>query len=439
MDMNETTLQVLDLNRQAAMLIQVGNVDEASKKLDQAIEIDPMIPDTYRNYGDLYMVREDYAEAKNSYKKAILIEKNGLYYFLYGNACFMTDDFHEGLKYYNLAVEAGYDDDEMMFFMGLAYERANDEMTALRYYNKALLKNPSRPDYMVKQIEMMIRLEDYENAEKAADEMIVVVPDNYEGYHYKTSLLLKREAFDEAVSFSKKAADKFPEDADLMYDYCNSLTLAGHMDDALSEISKAKRFKHYEESKRQFLLLEAEIYAEKGDFDSAKKACLACIESADEFEQDARFLLMNLYVGNKEFESGYAIADQLVQHHDENSFYYAAVFYRAICLKELGKKEESEALFRDASMLYRVLTLKNPDALDAYLYRALCFKELAEYDRAMEILDFLDNLDVGIAETYLVRADIYDLKGMSAEAKAQREKAAHLKPILNLSDDEVDE
>ena len=52
----------------------------------------------------------------------MLIEKSGLLHFLYGNACFMNDELHEGLESYNLAINEGYDGDEMMFFMGMAYD-----------------------------------------------------------------------------------------------------------------------------------------------------------------------------------------------------------------------------------------------------------------------------------------------------------------------------
>ena len=91
MEMSESRLNAFDLNQQAALLLKTGNIDAATKKLDSAIEIDPMLKDSYRNYGDLYMATGNYQEAKNSYKKAFLIEKDGLLYFLYGNACFMTD------------------------------------------------------------------------------------------------------------------------------------------------------------------------------------------------------------------------------------------------------------------------------------------------------------------------------------------------------------
>lgn len=112
----ELRLQAMDENQQGAALLKAGNLEAARKKFDRAIEIDPMLMDSYKNYGDLYAVSEDYDEAKKYYKKALLIEKQGLLYFLYGNACFLNDEPHEGLENYNLALSAGYDSDEMLFF-----------------------------------------------------------------------------------------------------------------------------------------------------------------------------------------------------------------------------------------------------------------------------------------------------------------------------------
>ena len=140
MDINEIRLEAQDLNQQGAMLLRTGNIKAAREKFDKAIELDPMLMDSYKNYGDLYMSINEYQNAKNSYKKAMLIEKNGLLYFLYGNACFMNDELHKGLENYNLAINEGYDSDEMMFFMGMAYEHMNDDNMAMRYFQKACIK-----------------------------------------------------------------------------------------------------------------------------------------------------------------------------------------------------------------------------------------------------------------------------------------------------------
>ena len=169
----ELRLQAMDENQQGAALLKAGNLEAARKKFDRAIEIDPMLMDSYKNYGDLYAVSEDYDEAKKYYKKALLIEKQGLLYFLYGNACFLNDEPHEGLENYNLALSAGYDSDEMLFFMGMAYEHLNDDRMALRYFQKAIFKNPSRADYKVKKISVLLRMDMLEEAEEATDQLLL--------------------------------------------------------------------------------------------------------------------------------------------------------------------------------------------------------------------------------------------------------------------------
>ena len=70
----------------------------------------------------------------------------------------MKDNEHEGLEYYKLALSNGYDNDEMLLFMGMAYEHLNDDQMALRYFQRACIKNPSRPDYFVKKISCELRV-----------------------------------------------------------------------------------------------------------------------------------------------------------------------------------------------------------------------------------------------------------------------------------------
>lgn len=55
MEANEIRLEAQDLNQQGAMLLKSGNIESAKIKFDKAIEIDPMLMDSYKNYGDLYM------------------------------------------------------------------------------------------------------------------------------------------------------------------------------------------------------------------------------------------------------------------------------------------------------------------------------------------------------------------------------------------------
>lgn len=425
-------LEAQDLNNQAAMLIKVGNLDAAAEKINKAIECDPMVVDSYRNYGDICMAKEDYKEAKKYYNKAILIEKNGLFYFLYGNACFMMDDVHEGLKYYNLAIDAGYDDAEMMFFMGMAYEHLNDDQMALRFFNKACVKNSSRPDFMIRRIAALIRLGENDQAEKYVDELISVSPESFEGYHIKTTLLIDKGDFESAIKFAKEASDRFPEDPDLMFDYVKSITLSGDFDKALTLISSAKKMKYFEGAKPDFCLLEGQIYAEKQDVSSAITCCNQCIalENEEFFANEARFMLMNLYLAERNFDKCYEHATALVNKKLEDDYYFAAVYYQPFSLKELGKVEEAKMLFKDCASYFRVITLEETNAIDIYLYRALCLKEIDQTDKALEILDFVTSLTGDIAEVYSIKAQIYKELGQDVLAEEARKKAYSLKPEL---------
>ena len=428
--MDELRLEAQDLNQQAAMLIKAGNLEAAKAKLNEAINIEPMLMDSYKNFGDLSIAESNYKEAKNYYKKALLVEKVPELYFLCGNACFMNDELHEGLSYYNQAITAGFDSDEMLFFMGLAYEHLNDDRMALRYFQKASAKNPSRPDYYVKKISVLIRLDMLESAEQETDELLRTAPELFDGYHMKTRLLMHSGRYNEAIAFSKAASDKFPEDAELKHDYIKAVAMSGDLEKALNLLGLAKQMKHFEASKRDFLMLEAQITAERNDFDRAIACCKECIETEDEdfFASEARFMLMNLEMSKPDFEATFAQAEALIAHDAEDSFYHAALYYRAFSLSKLGKAAEAKTAYKEAISIYRLTTLKRPEAIDVYIYRAMCLKDTEEYDKALEMLDFIIGLGAELAEVYALKADIYTALGRTSLANEAKEKAYALKP-----------
>ena len=110
----------------------------------------------------------------------------------------------------------------------------------------------------------------------------------------------------------------------------------------------------------------------------------------------------------------------------------------SFCCKNLGKQEEAVYLYKEASTLYRLATLENPAAVDVYLYRAMCLKDLEEYDKALEMLEFVENLSGEVAEIYTIRASIYREQGKSALAEEELRKAYKLKPELEIKDENVE-
>lgn len=430
--MDNVAVEGKDLNQQAVALIAAGNFDAAREKLEQAIDLDPMIMESYKNYGNLYMSMNNYSEAKNYYKKALLIEKSGQLYFLYGNACFLNDEPHEGLENYNLALTAGFDNEEMLFFMGMAYEHLNDDQMALRYFQKAILKNPSRPDFKIKRITVLLRLDMMDEAEKAVDQLLIDSPEMFDGYHIKNAILMSQKRWDEAEKFAKSAYDRFPEDPDLYYDYVNIVAQKGEIDKAVLMIDKAKKLKYYEEAMGMYALLGARLYAEQGNMEQAIASCRESIslEKEGEFNGEARFLLINMYIVQNDYKNALDTALEIIAKDNQDSFYYAALYYKPFCLKKLGNDDEAADSYMEAISIYRLATLKNAQAIEAYIYRAMCLKDMEKYDEALELLEFIEGLRLDIAEVYTIRADVYKLTGKEQLMREELEKAYKLKPEL---------
>lgn len=428
----ESRLEALDFNQQGATLLKAGDIEGAREKLDQAIELEPMLMNSYKNYGDLYMEEKDFAQAKSMYKKALLIEKSGELYFLLGNACFMADEAHEGLENYNMAISSGFDGEDMLYFMGMAYEHLNDNQMALRYYQKACNKNPSRPDFQVKKIAAQIQLSQMDAAEESVDKLLLTSPELYDAYHLKTHLLLQKGSLKEAVAFSKSASERFPDDAELMYDYANCAAISRDYELAAKLIGQAKQLQYYADARREFLLLEAKIVAEQLDLEKAAACCKECIamEEEGQWDGEARFLLMNLNLANKDYAGVLQNAEQLVAADQEDSFYFAALYYRAFSLKQLGREADAEKCYKEAVSLYRLITLKKPEAFEAYLYRAMCLKDIGEYDQALEILEFVSKISGDVAEVHTLRASILREMGKVAQAEEEMQKAYKIKPEL---------
>lgn len=184
--------------------------------------------------------------------------------------------------------------------------------------------------------------------------------------------------------------------------------------------------------------MEAQINAELGNMDVAIEKCNECVnlEEENDFYSEARFVLINLALTKPDFECALEQAIRIVENNAHDSYYYASLYYRPYCLSKLGRQEDAKHFYQEAISLYRMATLQNPEALDAYLYRVMCLKDTAKYDDALELLEFMENLSDQIAEIYTIRADIYKLTGRENLMKEELEKAYKIKPELRVAFDE---
>lgn len=433
MEGSDIRAEALELGNQARLLLAADQPEKAKELLERALDLDPMCPELYDHMGAWYMAASDFKKAKESFKKALLIDKKrGETYFNLGNACLMLDQLSECIESYNRAVSAGFDHAELQFYLALAYEEKQDFEMAIRHLGRAAIKDPSEPEYRVKKAQLQIRVGRLEDAEETAEELIQTCPELFDGYHLRTVLFQQRGERQKAINSAREASELFPEDVALLVDYARCVALSGDYDGALAQLERAKSMKYFEEERPALAKLEAEIYAERGDLDRAIKAAQEAVALEEERTVDGPLhqLLMNLLLAKEDYPGLLSTANGIVDQGRQDQYYRAALYYRAMSLRRLGREKEAKQSYREALTIYRTQALAQPGLLDTYLYRALTYKDLEEYDKALEMVDFLLALDENQAESRILRAEILKSKGQEAQAQAELERAWRAKPEL---------
>ena len=88
-------------------------------------------------------------------------------------------------------------------------------------------------------------------------------------------------------------------------------------------------------------------------------------------------------------------------------------------MKMLGRTEESIPLYQEAIREYRNQSLEAPGNMDAYLLRAMCLRDIEQYEKALELIDYVISLQSDRGEPRLVRITILDALGRNEEAEEE--------------------
>ncbi|NLP13961.1 MAG: tetratricopeptide repeat protein [Clostridium sp.] len=430
---NEVSLAE-EYNQQGLTLMGANKYEEAITYFNKAQQENPMLVDTYFNLGTAYASMENYDEAKVQFEKILLIDKNNpMAYFHLGNISFMKNDFNKGIENYNKAVSCGYDGSQLYYNLGLVYEEMDNIPMAIRNYNKAIAKEPLRPDFRLKKASLYIQTKKYDEAMEALEELNNYCPDVFEGYHLRFEIYCAQEKYDEAEKLINKAIDLFPEDVSLFYDKIRLFNIKGELDTALRMIDEAEKMEGFEIEARNLDFERAKIYAQKNDIDKA----IEYFEKLKEYEEgsidyEGRYFLMNAYLSIQKFDKVLENAETLLKNLNDTSYSRAAIYYKPYSLKMLGREEEAQKYYKEATKVFRMITISEPGNLDAYMFRVLSHKDLKEYDKALELVDYVLLLKPDSAEAYAIKSGIYKELGQEEKAQEELKKAKRLNPLLDI-------
>ncbi|MCL1853732.1 MAG: tetratricopeptide repeat protein [Peptococcaceae bacterium] len=429
---------------QAGGLMGLQKYQEALAILEKAETEDRFNMDVYLSKGIAYANLEDFEKARTEFEKALKIDKKeGIVYFHLGNIEMLQGHKAKGFEYYNNAMAYGYDDAQLFFSLGLMHEEDGEDDLALRNYTKAILKDPRRADIRINKARLLIKNNHYPEALQTLDELRLSNPDVFEAYHLKFFVLLELNKLEEAEQVIREAISLFPQDTGFALDKASLLIAKQEYDKALAYISGIEHTMEVDpEVLHSIEMTKARVYVSMQDvnktIDALEKAkgIYASMEPAV-FDDEAAYLLMNCYVSAENYEKVIECAQDLKKAESEEEAYYAlaAYYYEPLALKHLGRREESQKLFKESVSHYRSLSLADPGNIDTYTFRIMSLRELGDYAKALELADYLIMVKEDVSEFHILRAAVLTDLGRDDEAKEENNIAQSLGGILtNLPD-----
>jgi tetratricopeptide (TPR) repeat protein len=142
----------------------------------------------------------------------------------------------------------------------------------------------------------------------------------------------------------------------------------------------------------------------------------------------ASFMLIVLALEQKEWDSVIKCSEEIIKNSDKDIYYYSALYYKAAAEKQSGKGTGS---FATTQKLLQEACSENAGLLDLYAFRALCYKEIGELDKALDMVNYILNLEPQAGEAYMIRAMIYKAKGDDVRAASDEKTAKEKSPLLS--------
>ena len=422
----ENISNVEEYVQQAKMLVRAQKYEEAVVYADKALEEDKMCFDAWVLKGIALADSEAYEEAKGCFQKGIMIDKKAPapHYHL-SVVHFIEGNVEEGIKASNQAIELGYDEQDIYFNLGLVYESEGDDDKAIRNYNKAIKKDELNPYPHLRKAMVYLNSAQYAAGLEALEALRKNCPDCYEGYHYAAAAYLAMGDANGADELLKSAEDMFHEDVDIVIDRIKVLVALNKSQEALDKIENIMSAVENEEQNKELLIAKAKIVGLEERYDetiSLLEESLKLVKD-ESLDAEAHYLLINAYLMREDYEKVKVHALELSELPDTNTYALGAQYYVAMAEARLHP-ENMQDVYKKAIFYYRSLTLQNPNRVEAYLFRAVCYKEMGDYEKAMEMVNYVTNFTTDIPGLDVIKASILDYMGKKDDAKNLLEGAA---------------
>lgn len=429
------SLAIQEYLTQGAVLAGQGKHEEAILYYNKAERENPMNIDVYISKGIAYANLDRLDEAKDQFEKALKVDRtSGLSYFHLGSIALLKGNIALGFENYNKAIANGYDDAQLYYSIGLLHEENGEIDMAIRNYSKAIMRDALRPDIRIRKARLLIKGNHIPEALQTLDETILTNPDVFEGYHLKFTILMQLNEYKKAEELLSRAMELFPKDPAFVMDKVTLLIKQEKIDEALAVLTTLEKTEEADDAVRRRVYMErAQIYASNNDIKSAINALEQAKALSDKmgiFDSEVVFLLANSHLPTEEYEKVLEYARQLLEKSEDGYYKDTARYFEPLALKMLGRKDEALLLYKEAINEFRRQSLASPGNLDAYLLRIMCLRDIEQYDKALELVDYVITLKPEHAAPRMLRVSILEFLGRNNEAMEEAKTVNAMLPEI---------
>ena len=420
--------QAKEYKIQGSSMMALQNYEKAKEYFEKAAEIENSA-ELQIDIGNAAASMELYDDAVNAFSQALLLEPdNGEAMFDIGSVYLLQSKFKKTLEYYNRAEENGFKKTILYTNFAAIYKEMGDVQMELRNYTKAIESNPLRGDLYVKKVMLFLENEKYNEALATLDELRKILPDAYEGYDLASKVYMGLGNMEKAFSVIEEGRKRFPEDVNLMNSEVTLYLENNEFEKAQKLLEVMKTYDNSYEVQRAILMNEISIVSAQNDKEKVfeKLDRLIELEPEDTCDEQTRYMYMMMLIVESKYEKALEMAEVLDKQTGDSEFKIAGVFYKANILEKLDRVDEALTPYKKASRYFRTLSIKKNTYYEVYMYRGMCYKALKEYEKALEMADYIENLQPDRADANILRAEIFDATG-EKEKKEEQLKIAQKK------------
>lgn len=421
---------------QGASMMGKGNFEKAKEYFKKALNEDTCAS-LYMDLGNAEASLGNYSGGIEAFNKVLLLEPNNAEaIFSLGSIYLLDGKLKKALEMYNSAEEKGFHQTILYTNLASIYQILGDGQMMIRNYTKAIDSNPLRGDLYVEKINTFIKMRRYQDALNTLEDLKKVLPDAFEAYDLAAKIYQGLGNSKKAEEILDEGLKKFPEDMYLRLSKIQLLVLLKETEKATDVINEMKSMPRAEEFKRAIQLQEVAVASVENNTDVMETLLSDVV--ADEKEgtcdEHSRYMLMMTCIMKENYDKALAMANVLENQKSKSLFQVSGLYYKGDILKKLGKTEEAILQFKKAVKELRDISLSQKAFYECYLYRALCHKELGEYEKAIELAEYIEQLHEERADGNILLAGIYKDMGQEEKSKQQFKIAKQKNPQLQIKE-----